>query len=191
MKQLFLICSVIALAFTSCYSYSPPPSRFLDVEKHNEMLKKWKELNIKNYSFTYSCKRFYTYPVFEIVGHVTVKNGVGEVIFDIKGHGDEINPKSYTFSYYRMTNIEDVFEHILDKNYENRRELGRKKLDGVWYQNNSSSPLQYDGKYFFPRYISYKVQYPYYKRPNSWEHVVGKSSGPSDTFRITDFAILE
>ena len=181
MKQLFLICSVIALAFTSCYSYSPPPSRFLDVEKHNEMLKKWKELNIKNYSFTYSFDHWYSGPEFKVIGNVTVKNGIGDVVFmdNEWGYG---NKKPSKNSYYHITNIEDAFKRILGKNEEHKDDMTKKRWQGVWYKE------EYDKRYFFPKYIYYHLEcYGHKPIPD----LVGDSGGPSETFRIKNFKIFK
>ena len=183
MKQLFLICSVIALAFTSCYSYSPPPSRFLDVEKHNEMLKKWKELNIKNYSFTYSFDYWRVFPRFKVIGYVTVKDGKGKVVFESNSWENELDTLALEHVYYYITNMEEVFQHVLDQNEKNKQDMTKKKLQWVWYDDE-----RYDTKYFFPKYIYYFREWYGYK-PNP--HVVGISAGPIDKFEITDFEILE
>ena len=182
MKQLFLICSVIALAFTSCYSYSPPPSRFLDVEKHNEMLKKWKELNIKNYSFTYSFLYGYSFPYYEVIGNVTVKDGKGKVVFKDKKWEHKLDNPDLKDSYYSITNIEDAFKHILGKNEEHKDGMIKKRWQGVWYKE------EYDKRYFFPKYIYYDLEcYGHKHIPD----LLGDSGGPSETFRIETFKIFK
>lgn len=183
MKQLFLVFSVIALTLTSCYSYDPGPSRFLDENKHNEMFEKWKDLKIKNYSFTYSFIYWLGPPRFEVVGNVTVKDGVGKVIFKDNKWESKIETFNLKRSYYHITNMEEVFQHILDKNEENRNNMDKQIWQHVWY-----STMDYDAKYFFPRHIYYGLQeYGYRPIP----HSVGSSGGPHERFDITDFKVLE
>ena len=107
--------------FFSCYR--PGPSRFLDVEKHNEMLKKWKELNIKNYSFTYSFLYGYSFPYYEVIGNVTVKDGKGKVVFKDKEWEHKLDNPDLKDSYYSITNIEDAFKHILDSVYSKKSQI--------------------------------------------------------------------
>ena len=181
MKRILLICLITSLSFFSCYS--PGTSRFLDVEKHNEMLKKWKELNIKNYSFTYSFEYWPGYPCFKIIGHVTVKNGVGKVVLESNSWERELDDFCRERDYYYITNMEEVFQRVLDQNEKNQQDMAKKKFQRVRYNHE-----RYNTKYFFPQYIYYFREWYGYK-PNP--HVVGISAGPIDKFEITDFEILE
>jgi len=184
MKQLFLVFSVIALTLTSCYSYDPGPSRFLDENKHNEMCEKWKDLKIKNYSFTYSFRYGHSLLAFKVIGNVTVKDGVGKVVFkDNKWEYDAIEILNLKRSYYHITSMEEVFQHILDKNEENKNGMDEKRWQKVWY-----TEMDYDVKSFFPRHISYSLQKRGYKPV---PHSNGYDGGPHERFDITDFKVLE
>ena len=184
MKQLFLVFSVIALTLTSCYSYDPGTSRFLDENKHNEMCEKWKDLKIKNYSFTYSFRYGHSLLAFKVIGNVTVKDGVGKVVFkDNKWEYDAIEILNLKRSYYHITSMEEVFQHILDKNAENKNDMDKQIWQRVWYNK-----VKYDTKYFFPTYISYEFEEPGYRpMPNA----VGVTGGPAEDFYIEDFKVLE
>ena len=179
MKRILLICLVMFLFF-SCYR--PGPSRFLDVEKHNEMLKKWKELNIKNYSFTYSFEYWLGYPCFKVIGNVTVKDGKGKVVFESNSWESKLDTLALERAYYYITNMEEVFQHVLDQNEKNKQDMTKKRWQGVWYKE------EYDKRYFFPKYIYYDLEcYGHKPIPD----LLGDSGGPSETFRIETFKILK
>jgi len=186
MKQTILVFLVSVLfLYSSCNNNTTYPSKFLDVEEHSEMWAKWKELNIKNYSFTYSCSYWIGYPSFVIVGNVTVKDGIGTVKLDLTRYYKGIKPHSYRFSYYKMTTMEEVFEHILDKHYENKDAINKSNVVKVWYDRQSYS------NYFFPMNISYS-SYPHGMenyRCNSY--MVGINYPDNYRFEITDFKITE
>ena len=184
MKQTILVFLVSVLfLYSSCNNNTTYPSKFLDVEEHSEMWAKWKELNIKNYSFTYSCSYWIGYPSFVIVGNVTVKDGVGKVVFKDNDWESEIMKLNLKRSYYHITSMEEVFQHILDKNEENKNGMDEKRWQKVWY-----TEMDYDVKSFFPRHISYSLQKRGYKPV---PHSNGYDGGPHERFDITDFKVLE
>lgn len=171
----FVMLSCLFLLF-SCEKYvNPYPNgRPLDVQKLVEMKYKWKNLKIKNYSFTYE---FDTYMPQYCIGHVIVKNGVGTVTFDTEyGHLNPNKDDPYKKFYY-MDSMEDVFDNVLEKYFDLKREKDKGKNNYLDYY------ALYDKEYFFLNYAVYDTFGP---TPNG--EPVGASS---QYFRIKDFKVLE
>ncbi len=181
MKQRLLIFLMIILVFLFSCNRSQP-SNHLDVKSHNEMLEKWKALNIKNYSFKYYfTTNISAYGPRNIQGYVKVKNGVGEVSFKKDRPG-----KATKGSYYYITSIEDAFNNVLNNYLMYKEKLDKKEISYLWY-TESKYRKRYDEKYFFPKYIFYTY------RPKGYKHVKGLVGGPQygDSFEIEDFKVLK
>lgn len=154
----------------------------LNIVEFVEMRAKWKELNIKNYEFTYDFddNMHLRSPYYiECRGDVVVKNGVGTVTFYTTPNGSWMTPNKddpYEKKFY-ITSIEDVFDNILDDYLRLKRMKEEGKVENIWVRGS----VWYDRDYFYLKHIGYSI-----------DPSIFRSAGPRNAvFRIKKFKVTE
>ncbi|MDC7219481.1 MAG: hypothetical protein PQJ59_06035 [Spirochaetales bacterium] len=150
MKKNLLLVSIVLLFVTGCVQTSISgldSENFFDQEIHDTKYAQWLELDINNYSFTYTRARGQN-PDCDEIGNISVVDGVSRVTFSLpeglEGMDEEeiLSTTEYTYPDEEdaLKSIEEVFQSISNA-YEDNNEDDSSTFLSVEYDDSYPIPI--------------------------------------------------